>query len=90
MRNKQPTYCLQLIESALETIMDDGWGKHFKHFSSEEKQEVIDDVIKAFDEDGLFILRDKYVIPGKSGVLSAEDFKINEELFHNTEVDNYA
>lgn len=90
MCNQPTTYCLCLIETALEAIMDDGWGKHFKHFSSEEKQEVINAVIKAFDEDGLFILRDKYVVPGKSGVLSAEDFKINEELFHNTEVDNYA
>lgn len=69
-------YCLRLIESALETIMDDGWGKHFKQFTNEEKQEVINDVIKAFDDANLFILRDKYVITGKSGVLLAEDFKI--------------
>ena len=71
-------YCLRLIESALETIMDDGYGKHFKQFSNEEKQEVINAVIKAFDDDNMFILRDKYVTTGKSGVLSAEDFKITK------------
>lgn len=73
-------YCLRLLESALEGIMDDGWGKPFKQFSKEEKQEVFDTVIKAFDEDNQFILRDKYVISGKSGVLSAEDFKLTKEL----------
>lgn len=71
-------YCLRLIESALENIMDDGYGKNFKRFSNEEKQEVINAVIEAFNDDNLFILRDKYVITGKSGVLSAEDFKITK------------
>lgn len=74
-------YCLRLIETALEAIMDDGWGKHFKQFSSEEKQEVINAVIKSFDDYNLFILRDKYVITGKSGVLSAEDFKITKFVY---------
>lgn len=68
-------YCLRRIESALETIMDDGWGKHFKQFSSEDKQEVINAVIESFNDANLFILRDKYVRAGKSGVLLAEDFK---------------
>lgn len=72
-------YCSHRIESALETITDDGWGIRFKQFSSEKKQDVINDVIKAFDVDGLFILREKYVITGKNGLLSAEDFKITKE-----------
>lgn len=78
-------YCLKLLESTLEDIMHDGYGKPFKQFDNDKKQEIINDVIKAFDDDNLFndnlfILRDKYVINGKSGVLSAEDFKITEEL----------
>lgn len=89
MCNQQTTYYLCRIESALEAIMDDGWGTSFRHFSNGKKQEVIDAVIKAFDDDNLFILRDKYVITGKSGVLSAEDFKITKFVYSPNIRGNY-
>ena len=68
-------YDLDKLELELETIMDDGYGKSFKKFSESQKQEVINEVVDAFDNEAVFVLRSKYVVAGKSGELLPEDFR---------------
>lgn len=70
-------YDIKKLESVLSLVVDNGYGIGFAKFNNCDRQDVIDTVIRDFQNLGHTNIRGKYVVVGQNGRLEASDFVIN-------------